>query len=598
MKRHNVLTVLLLIVFVLAACSPQVAPQPGAPQETPVVSEPLPPTGDLPAGVEAARQALADRLGISVDDIAVVNYDQVDWPDGCLGLGGPAEACLAAITPGYAVTLEVNSDQYAYRTDLEGLAVREEAQEPVPAAVEAARQALAERLGVSVEQIAVVDFQQVDWPDGCLGLGGPAELCLAAITPGYAVTLEANGEQYAYRTNLEGTAVRADMFDPTSAAADMARHALAERLGVTIDQVDLINMVPVEWPDACLGLPAADELCAMVITPGFEITLQVEDQIYVFRTNEDGSSVREAPSGAPPAETMRDILAQRLGVSLSGVEPVAEESVEWNNACLGVQLPDVMCAEVITPGYRLVYNIDGEEYVIHTNQDLSSYVVASAPMPEADEAVIVWEERDGGCSTVLVDERAVAYGPCEGELMPALFGTNDRIEELRYFIETFRSFEAETEAGVVTLRGEGEQEASEIEQRAVAEWSRIVFMEAREGQSDPDAVVVLEWQREGGIAGFCDTLQVSAGGFAVGHSCKSDTRVGLFFLSPEELEQVYAWRENLMPVELEQKDDAVADAMTIRLSFSGNGLQTASEQEQQTMLDLVNDLFNRITMNQ
>jgi hypothetical protein len=53
-----------------------------------------------------------------------------------------------------------------------------------------------------------------------------------------------------------------------------------------------------------------------------------------------------------------------------------------------------------------------------------------------------------------------------------------------------------------------------------------------------------------------------------------------------------------MPVELEQKDDAVADAMTIRLSFSGNGLQTASEQEQQTMLDLVNDLFNRITMNQ
>jgi hypothetical protein len=487
MKRHNVLTVLLLIVFVLAACSPQVAPQPGAPQETPVVSEPLPPTGDLPAGVEAARQALADRLGISVDDIAVVNYDQVDWPDGCLGLGGPAEACLAAITPGYAVTLEVNSDQYAYRTDLEGLAVREEAQEPVPAAVEAARQALAERLGVSVEQIAVVDFQQVDWPDGCLGLGGPAELCLAAITPGYAVTLEANGEQYAYRTNLEGTAVRADMFDPTSAAADMARHALAERLGVTIDQVDLINMVPVEWPDACLGLPAADELCAMVITPGFEITLQVEDQIYVFRTNEDGSSVREAPSGAPPAETMRDILAQRLGVSLSGVEPVAEESVEWNNACLGVQLPDVMCAEVITPGYRLVYNIDGEEYVIHTNQDLSSYVVASAPMPEADEAVIVWEERDGGCSTVLVDERAVAYGPCEGELMPALFGTNDRIEELRYFIETFRSFEAETEAGVVTFRGEGEQEASEIEQRAVAEWSRIVFMEAREGQSDPDA---------------------------------------------------------------------------------------------------------------
>jgi hypothetical protein len=154
MKRHNVLTVLLLIVFVLAACSPQVVPQPGASQETPVVSEPLPPTGDLPSGVEAARQALAERLGVSVDEIEVVNYEQVDWSDGCLGLGGPAESCLAAITPGYAVTLEANGEQYNYRTDLEGLAVREETQEPVPAAVDAARQALAERLAVGSSGMA------------------------------------------------------------------------------------------------------------------------------------------------------------------------------------------------------------------------------------------------------------------------------------------------------------------------------------------------------------------------------------------------------------------------------------------------------------
>jgi hypothetical protein len=599
MKRSKLLFPILLLLFVLAACSPQVAPSPAVPVvETPVVSEPLPPTGDSPAAVEAARQALAERLGIPVEQVSVVTYQQVDWSDGCLGLGGPAEACLAAITPGYAVTLAANGEQYAYRTDMEGLAVREETQEPVPAAVDAARQALAERLGVSVEKIAVVDYQQVDWPDGCLGLGGPAELCLAAITPGYAVILEANGEQYTYRTNLEGTAVRADMFDPNSAAADMARHALAERRGITIDQVNLINMVPVEWPDACLGLPAADELCAMVITPGFEITLQVEEQIYVFHTNTDGSSVREAPSGTPPAETMRDILAQRLGLSLSGVEPVGEESVEWSDTCLGVRLPDVMCAEVITPGYRLVYIIDGEEYVIHTNQDLSSFVVASSPIPDAEEAVIVWEERDGGCSTVLVDERAVAYGSCDDDLMPALFANVQRIEELRYLSETFASFEAETEAGVVTFRGEGQQEASEAEQRAVAEWSRQVFLEAREGQSDPDASQVLNWRREGGIAGFCDVLRVDVSGFAYAESCKGEEpmMIGLVFLSGDQLEQLYAWQKDFRPAELEQKDDAAADGMLVKLEFSGNGVEEASEQQLQSMLDLVNDLHTQIKM--
>jgi hypothetical protein len=377
----------------------------------------------------------------------------------------------------------------------------------------------------------------------------------------------------------------------------MARFALAEQLGLTIDDVTALSQVPVEWPDGCLGLPAADELCAMMIVPGYEITLQVEDQLYVFRTNEDGSQVREATNQVPPLEAMRDILAQRTGISLAGIEPVSEEQVEWNDACLGVSLPDVMCAEVITPGYRLVYNVDGEEMVIHTNLDLSTFVVASAPMPAADNAVIVWEERDGGCSTVVVD-KVVGYGACEGELMLALLASNDRAQALNLFVETFESFEAETEAGSVIFRGQGEKEASEVEQRAIAEWARQAFIEAREGQSEPPADQVMEWSREGGIAGFCDTLTVSAGGFAAAESCKSDAPIGMVLLSPDELEQLYDWRENLMATEVEEKDAATADAMTIRLSFNGNGLTAVTEQDQQKMLQLVNDLFNRIVQGQ
>lgn len=48
------------------------------------------------------------------------------------------------------------------------------------------------------------------WSDGCLGLGGPAELCLAALTEGWRVELidTATGKSYVYRTNLDGTQVR------------------------------------------------------------------------------------------------------------------------------------------------------------------------------------------------------------------------------------------------------------------------------------------------------------------------------------------------------------------------------------------------------
>jgi hypothetical protein len=506
---------LLLIAFILAACGPQVVPVPETPAgEPPVVSQPLPQTEELPAGVEAARQALAARLGIPAEQIIIVTYEPIDWPDGCLGLGGPAESCLAAITPGYAVTLETG------------------------------------------------------------------------------------GEQYAYRTNLEGTAVREDLFQASSAAVDMARLALAERLGITIDQVTVVSQVPVEWPDSCLGLPAEDELCAMMITPGYEITLQAAGEVQVFHTNEDGSSVRQAPGGTPAPEAMRDILARRLGVSLSQIEPVSAERVEWSDACLGVHLPDVMCAEVITPGYQLVYVISGEEYVLHTNLDLSAFALASAPVPSAEDAVVVWEERDFGCSMILISDKSLAYGPCDGELIPALFADFERVEEFNYFLETYAPFEGETGSGVVTFRGEGQQEAGEVEQRALVEWARQIFIELREGRSDPPADRVLEWHRQGGFAGFCDILRVNASGFAVVENCKAmePSKIGMAFLSTEQLQQVYEWRDTFLPFELEEKDDAVTDAMTIRLVFNGNGARPASEQDQRAMLDLANQLFNQTVM--
>jgi hypothetical protein len=595
MKRVKFLLPILLMAMVVAACSPQVAP---VPVETPVVSEPLPPTGELPAGVEAAREFLANRLGIPVEDVRVVDYEQVDWPDGCLGLGGPEEACLMAITPGYAVTLEALGEQYAFRTNLEGTAVREDSLVSSVAAVDMVREFLANRLGIPVEEVRVVDYEQVDWPDGCLGLGGPAELCLMAITPGYAVTLEALGEQYAFRTNLEGTAIREDFFVASEAAVDMARRALAERLGIPFDQISVVGQTPVDWPDACLGLPAEDEMCAMVIVPGYEISLQIEDQLFVFRTNEDGSQIREASNQVPASERMRDILAQRLGVSLAQVEPVSEEQVEWPDACLGVYQPDVMCAEVITPGYRLVYMVDGEEFVVHTDLELRVLLLASAPVPAVDEAVIIWEERDFGCSTVLVGEMLAAFGPCDDDLMPALFGNELRAEELRLLVETYRSFDAETEAGTIIFRGEGEQEAGEFEQFAIARWARQVFIESREGYSDPAASQVLEWQRVGGIAGFCDVLKVSASGFAVVENCFNEMVLGIALLDADQLQMLFEWQESYQAFELEEKDDATADAMTVRLSFNGSGMQPASEQDQQAMQAFAMDLFNSINKSQ
>jgi len=74
-------------------------------------------------------------------------------------------------------------------------------------AQEAAVLSLSAQLALPVDQIRVVRSEAVEWPDGCLGLAGPGVMCIQVITPGYRVTLEANGQTYLYHTNTDGSLV-------------------------------------------------------------------------------------------------------------------------------------------------------------------------------------------------------------------------------------------------------------------------------------------------------------------------------------------------------------------------------------------------------
>lgn len=55
---------------------------------------------------------------------------------------------------------------------------------------------------------------------------------------------------------------------------------------------------------------------------------------------------------------------------------VSTEFVEWPNACLGVELPDVACAEVITSGFKVVAEAGGQQYEYHTDLN-GGFVIAN-----------------------------------------------------------------------------------------------------------------------------------------------------------------------------------------------------------------------------
>ncbi len=82
---------------------------------------------------------------------------------------------------------------------------------PLPAdvrAFEVSRAGLAQSLGIDPLSVTLVEASPVDWPDSCLGLASPNEICAQVVTPGFRVRLLANGVEYEYRTNLDATSIR------------------------------------------------------------------------------------------------------------------------------------------------------------------------------------------------------------------------------------------------------------------------------------------------------------------------------------------------------------------------------------------------------
>lgn len=75
--------------------------------------------------VEIQNQ-ISENLGVTLDDIIIESVEQVDWPDGCLGLPEEDEVCVQTITPGWLVIYNVDGVEYRYRVDQSGTIIRQE----------------------------------------------------------------------------------------------------------------------------------------------------------------------------------------------------------------------------------------------------------------------------------------------------------------------------------------------------------------------------------------------------------------------------------------------------------------------------------------
>ena len=162
---------------------------------------------------------------------------------------------------------------------------------------------LAGELGVAEAEIEVISAEMTEFTDSCLGLGQLNESCLQAITPGWLVLLNVEGQEYEVHTDETGEQARIAPLESQGAADPEAATAaavalLAGELGVAEAEIELVSLEGAEFTDSCLGLGQANESCLQAITPGWRVVLSAGGQEYEVRTDATGGQARIADESA------------------------------------------------------------------------------------------------------------------------------------------------------------------------------------------------------------------------------------------------------------------------------------------------------------
>jgi len=85
---------------------------------------------------------------------------------------------------------------------------------------------------------------------------------------------------------LSGPLGSAPGSDDAETDVDLAKEDLANRKGIDKEQITVVAVKEVNWPDTSLGCPEPGTVYAQVITPGHRIILSYVGQAYEYHSDQ------------------------------------------------------------------------------------------------------------------------------------------------------------------------------------------------------------------------------------------------------------------------------------------------------------------------
>ncbi len=172
-----------------------------------------------------------------------------------------ASTILCTLVAGIVVSPSVAAAQERSKAETEAIAV--------------ARQTLAAKLSVPIEQITTVTLSPAQWRDSSLGCPERGMIYTPALVPGYEVKLRDADREHVVRVGGGRAVICSTQTDPKQPpvtalagslkAADAVRTALAVRLGIDPARVRIVSTRPYRPSTACQGAPGSPKGAALIV---------------------------------------------------------------------------------------------------------------------------------------------------------------------------------------------------------------------------------------------------------------------------------------------------------------------------------------------
>jgi hypothetical protein len=171
---------------------------------------------------------------------------------------------------------------------------REQSQAPRSVRIRV-RRTIARETGIPASRLRVVTVTEQTWQDGCLGLGGPAELCTTALVPGWRVTVTDGSQTWIYRTDSTGQVIRQESQTGQTAlpeeVSDRILAAASRESGIPVERLRITYAEEKTW-DGCLGIETGTAMCPQIAIFGWRVVVFGNGKSWVYHSNGDGSEIR------------------------------------------------------------------------------------------------------------------------------------------------------------------------------------------------------------------------------------------------------------------------------------------------------------------